>query len=157
MQQDNLDNFIIENGEKINESIRILSDTEVDKKLDDNFHPLYGDDTPIPGKNVVNKINGIESINKETALDSLIAKSALIKAKNEAQIEKKKLTKKTREEKKKQFIESMMYQQEEEYYQKHHYVMDGKTKRSVRKRIERDFDKGRYDRYLIDNHKSLNG
>lgn len=157
MQQDSLDNFIIENGETVNESMRILSDREIDMKLDDSFHPLYGDDTPIPGKNVVNKINGIDSINKDSALDSLIAKSALIKAKNEAQDEKKKLTKKTREAKKKQFVESMMYQQEEEYYQRHHYVMDGKTKRGVRKRIERDFDKGRYDKYLVDNHKSLNG
>ena len=157
MQQDNLDKFIMENGEDVNESMRILSDAEVNTKFDDNFHPLYGDDTPIPGGNVIHKINGIESINKESALDSLIAKSAIIKAKNEAQEEKKKLTKKDRESKKKQFVDSMMYQQEEDYYQKHHYVMDGKTKRGVRKRIERDFDKGRYHRFLTDNHKSLNG
>ena len=40
----------------------------------------------------------------------------------------------------------MLYQQGELYYQQHHYIMDGRTKRKIRKRIERDYDKGRFNK-----------
>lgn len=154
MQQDNLDNFIMENGSELKDNIQIV-DTE--PTTNNEFHLAYDTDKPVPGNVVADKINGIENINKQTALDSLIIKSALIKAENEAKKSKGKLSKKERESKKKQFVDSLMYQQEEDYYQKHHYMMDGKTKRGVRKRIERNFDKGRYDKYLLENRKSLNG
>ena len=48
-------------------------------------------------------------------------------------------------------MESMMYQQGEAYYQKHHYIMDGKSKRKLRKRLEREFNKGKYDKFLLSN------
>lgn len=157
MQNDNLDDFIMQNGNEISSDMKILDNKEVDMKFDDKFTLSYGNDTPIPGENTINKINGLEDINEKTALDSLIIKSALIKAKKENEEKQtKKLTKKDREPLKKQFIDSMMYQQEEDYYQKHHYMMDGKTKRGTRKRLERLFDKGRYDKYLLQNRKSLN-
>ena len=48
----------------------------------------------------------------------------------------------------------MMYQQEEAYFTQNHYIMDGKTKRRVRKMIERNYDKGRYG--SLYSRKSLN-
>ena len=44
----------------------------------------------------------------------------------------------------KEFVDYMMYQQEEAYFTQNHYIMDGRTKRRVRKMIERNYDKGRY-------------
>lgn len=160
MQNSKLDEFIMENGTELKNDIQVLSKEETDKKFENNFQILYDNDKPIPGNNVTNKISGLEDINEQTALDSLIIKSAMIKAEKEKAEEdrqRKKLTKKDRESMKKQFVDSLMYQQEEDYYQKHHYVMDGKTKRGTRKRLERLFDKGRYDKYLIQDRKSLNG
>lgn len=160
MQDSNLDEFIMENGTELKNDIQVLSKEETDKKFENNFQILYDNDKPIPGNNVTNKISGLEDINEQTALDSLIIKSAMIKAEKEKAEEdrqRKKLTKKDREAVKKQFVDSLMYQQEEDYYQKHHYVMDGKTKRGTRKRIERDFDKGRYDKFLMQDRKTLNG
>ena len=144
MQDSNLDEFIMENGTELKNDIQVLSKEETDKKFENNFQIL----------------SGLEDINEQTALDSLIIKSAMIKAEKEKAEEdrqRKKLTKKDREAVKKQFVDSLMYQQEEDYYQKHHYVMDGKTKRGTRKRIERDFDKGRYDKFLMQDRKTLNG
>ena len=159
MQDTKLDEFIMENGKELDQDIQVLSKEETDKKFDDNFQILYDKDTPIPGGNVIHKISGLETINEQTALDSLIIKSAMIKAEKEKkeELQRNKLTKKDRDAVKKQFVDSLMYQQEEDYYQKHHYIMDGKTKRGTRKRIERDFDKGRYDRFLMQDRKSLNG
>lgn len=103
----------------------------------------YDSNTPIPGEDVDYKINEqLNAINEKTALDSLINAAAIAKANNE----KQQLTPTQKAEMKKQFVESMMYQQGELYYQQHHYIMDGRTKRAVRKRIERDYDKGRFNK-----------
>ena len=76
-------------------------------------------------------------------MNTLITHAAIAKAKSESDIREKA---KQKYEQRKQFIESMMYQQGELYYQQHHYMMDGKTKRRVRKAIERAYDKGKYNK-----------
>ena len=51
----------------------------------------------------------------------------------------------------------LLQQQEETYFNKYGFIMDGKTKRYTRKSIEKNFNKGKYDKYLTNNHTSLNG
>ena len=111
-----LDTFVKENGQQITEdSIKTISKEVIEKKIN-NF--IYEDsDTPIPGQSIDNKLTDqLDNMNETTALDSLITKAALVKAKNESK--RKKLTMKERNQYKKQFIESMMYQHGEAYYQK---------------------------------------
>ena len=76
-------------------------------------------------------------------MNTLITQAAIAKAKSESDIREKT---KQKHEQRTQFIESMMYQQGELYYQQHHYMMDGKTKRRVRRAIERAYDKGKYNK-----------
>lgn len=152
-----LDNFIVENGTEVN-NIQMIDKEKVADRLNNTIKLAYGDSGPIPGESINNKLdNALSDINKESALDSLIVKSAMVKAEKEALAKPKKLTKAEREKHRERFIESLMYQQGEEYFQKHHYIMDGRTKRRVRKKIENDFNKGRYDKYLIPGHSNLNG
>ena len=77
MQDNNLDQFIMENGSELKNDMQVLSKEETDKKFENSFQILYDNDKPIPGNNVTNKISGLEDINEQTALDSLIIKSAL--------------------------------------------------------------------------------
>lgn len=153
-----LDNFIVENGTEVKD-IEMIDKEKVEEKLNTKIKLAYGDSGPIPGESINNKLdNALNDINKDSALDSLIIKSAMVKAEKEKEAAKpKKLTKAEREKHRERFIESLMYQQGEEYFQKHHYIMDGRTKRRVRKKIENDFNKGRYDKYLIPGHSNLNG
>ena len=155
-----LDTFVKENGQQITEdSIKTISKEVIEKKVN-NF--IYEDsDTPIPGQSIDNKLtNQLDNMNENIALDSLITKAAMTKAKNEANNEMKtnKLSAKERMQYKKNFIESMMYQQGESYYQKHKCMMDGKTKRNTRRHLEKEFDKGKFDKYIIQNlyHYNLN-
>lgn len=118
--------------------------TEINEEMERTATFAYDNgNTPIPGEDVDYKIKEqLNSINENTALDSLVTAAAIAKAQNE----KPKLTPTQKAEQRKQFIDAMMYQQGELYYQQHHYIMDGKTKRAVRKRIERDYDKGRFNK-----------
>lgn len=146
-----LDNYVINNGTEFNENdVKFVSKDKIKDMVNNQF--AYDDNSPIPGDNIDDKINNaVSSINKETALDSLITKAAIIKAKKEAESEKT-VSKEEKAAAKKQFIDAMMYQQGELYYQQHHYIMDGRTKRATRKRLERDYDKGRFKKYT-----NLNG
>jgi len=161
MENTSLDNFIMENGKEVTENnMQLLDKEQVEKKLNTPIKLAYDNDTPIPGENINNKLDmSLSGINEATALDSLITKSAIIKAEKEKEqiVKTKKLTKAEREKYRKEFIDSLMYQQGENYYQANHYIMDGRTKRRVRKKIENDFDKGRYDKFLIPGHTNLNG
>ena len=88
-----------------------------------------------------------KNITKESAINSMLAQSAIYKAQKEAaeqQNQPKKLTKEEREARKKQVVDYLMYQQEEAYFVQHHYIMDGRTKRRVRAMISRNYDKGKY-------------
>lgn len=118
--------------------------TEINEEMERTASFAYDNgNTPIPGEDVDYKIKEqLNSINENTALNSLVTAAAIAKAQNE----KPKLTPTQKAEQRKQFIDAMMYQQGELYYQQHHYIMDGKTKRAVRKRIERDYDKGRFNK-----------
>lgn len=118
--------------------------TEINEEMERTASFAYDNgNTPIPGEDVDYKIKEqLNSINENTALDSLVTAAAIAKAQNEKPL----LTPAQKAEKRKQFIDAMMYQQGELYYQQHHYIMDGKTKRAVRKRIERDYDKGRFNK-----------
>ena len=113
-----------------------------------NSHP-YGESGPMPGDRIgVEKyMDEAKNITKESAINSMLAQSAIYKAQREAaeqQNQPKKLTKEEREARKKQVVDYLMYQQEEAYFLQHHYIMDGKTKRRVRAMISRNYDKGKY-------------
>ena len=151
-----LDSLMIKEGEEINENdIKTVNKQDVEKQINNPF--AYDSNTPIPGEDIDDKISEqINNIDKNTALDSLITKAAIIKAKNESTNENKKLSKEELEKVKKNFCEQLFYQQQEDYYTKYHSMMDGKTKRRVRKTIERNFDKGRYNKFLYNTGKSLN-
>lgn len=153
--ENNLDDFIQKNGVEVtNEQLdNIMVTDKRDAEIREDVKPDYAYDIydePIPGQDVIaDRINSqINNINENTAMNSLIIQSAMIKAKNENDETVKSIKKEmSAEEKaaaKKQFVESMLYQQGELYYQQHHHIMDGKTKKGVRKRIERDYDKGRF-------------
>jgi hypothetical protein len=146
-----LDSFVQENGEKLTEELKIIPKEQIQEKLDKSF--IYEDsETPIPGEQISNKIdNNINAITKESALDSLITKAAIAKAKKESEQVKRHLTPKERNQVKDQFIESMMYQEGEAFYQKYHHIMDGQTKRRTKARILSNFNKGRYDKYILKN------
>ena len=143
----NLEQLINRTGEVISvEELKnaMIRKDEINEEMMKNTAFAYDNgNTPIPGENVDYKIKEqLDSINENTAMDSLITAAAIAKAQNE----KPSLTPTQKVEKRKQFIESMMYQQGEFYYQQHHYIMDGKTRRALRKRIERDYDKGRFNK-----------
>ena len=153
----NIDEFVQENGEELKEELNIIPKEKIQDKLDRSF--IYEDEeTPIPGENISDKIdNTLNSINENSALDSLITKAAIVKAEKEKEKVKRRLTPKERAQVKDNFIESMMYQEGEAYYQKYHHIMDGTTKRRTKAKILSNFNKGRYDRYILANSQnSLN-
>ena len=147
----NLDSFVQENGEEINETLNIISKEEIQNKLNNKF--IYEDtETPIPGEQISDKIdNTLNNINEANALDSLITKAAIVKAENEKKKTKKHLTPQERNEVRDQFVDSMLYQEGEAYYQRHHHMMDGKTKRKTKRMIITAFNKGKYDKFILNN------
>ncbi len=140
------DSYIAEHGTAItNETLKkmLVPKKNIQNKIDNTF--AY-EDTPtvIPGKPIDDTIDKeIESLNEDTGMNSLITQAAMMKAQDET--EKRELMKQKLEQRK-NFIDSMMYQQGELYYQQYHYFMDGKTKRRVRKAVERAYDKGKYNK-----------
>lgn len=148
----NLDSFVKENGEEVKEELNIIPKEQIQDKLDKSF--IYEDtETPMPGEKISDKIdNQLDSITKESALESLITKAAIAKAEKENV--KRKLTPKERAQVRDQFIESMMYQEGEAFYQKYHHIMDGTTKRRTKAKILSNFNKGRYDKYILNNSNS---
>lgn len=141
-----LNNYITENGSVIdNETLNkmLLSKDKVQDRIERSY--AYDDgNTVIPGTPIDNNLDKqVETLNEESGMNTLITQAAIAKAKSESDIREKT---KQKHEQRKQFIESMMYQQGELYYQQHHYMMDGKTKRRVRKAIERAYDKGKYNK-----------
>ena len=119
------DSYITEHGTAISDLTlkkMLVSKKDIQDKIDNTF--AY-EDTP------------------DTGMNSLITQAAMMKAKDETD---KREALKQKAEQRKNFIESMMYQQGELYYQQHHYFMDGKTKRRVRKAVERAYDKGKYNK-----------
>ena len=147
----NLDSFVQENGEEINETLNIISKEEIQNKLNNKF--IYEDtETPIPGEQISDKIdNTLNNINEANALDSLITKAAIVKAENEKKKTKKHLTPQERNEVRDQFVDSMLYQEGEAYYQRYHHMMDGKTKRKTKRMIITAFNKGKYDKFILNN------
>lgn len=143
----NLEQFIQKSGDVLSSNElkeAVLKKEEISKLMENETSFAYDTaNTPIPGEEVDYKITEqLDAINKDSALNSLITAAAIAKAQNE----KSKLTPAQKAEQRKQFVEAMLYQQGELYYQQHHYIMDGRTKRKIRKRIERDYDKGRFNK-----------
>lgn len=108
----------------------------------------YDTTSPIPGENT-DIVTDIDNITEETALDSLVVKSAMAKARSEKQ---NTVTKEQIKAAKKQIVDMIMYNEGEAFYQKYHHVMDGATKRKTRRIIERNFDKGKYNHFFTTNN-----
>lgn len=143
----NLDDLVAKKGTPIDvNSIKYIDKKVIEETINNTF--AYDDsNTIIPGKDVEYKINEqINSLNEQTGLDSIITQAALLKAKKEKE-EHDKLNQNNIANQlgdKKHFVEQMLYQQGELYYQLHHYIMDGRTKRITRKRIEKAYDKKKF-------------
>ena len=148
MKNDLYDSLATECGEAVNETVKTVTGNEVMqelKKVDKTVNSYaYGSSGPIPGDTIESYLDDVANVNKEDAISNLVAQSALLKAKSETEQNKSVLTKEEKARQKKQFVDYMMYQQEEAYFTQNHYIMDGKTKRRIRKMIERNYDKGRY-------------
>lgn len=103
----------------------------------------YDTNSPIPGETVDydDKITKGE-IDETTALDDLITKSAIAKAANENKVIN---SIKEQQRIKAQIIDAIFYNEEQAFYQKHRHMMDGKTKRRVKRIIEKNYNAGKYD------------
>lgn len=133
----NWEAFLEANGEDASNFISNLTQN-TDAKVKQTFG--YNNNVPIPGEKV--DFNNALNIDENTALDNLITKSAIYKAKAEkTAAEKKQEEMRIR----KQIIDMMVYNEDEAYYQKYHHIMDGKTKRRVKRLIEKNYDAGKYN------------
>ena len=102
-----------------------------------------GTDGPVPGENITDRLDALRNVDSEGAAERLIMQNALNKAKNEnAHV----LTPEEKKLKRQQTVQQILIQAEEAYYIEHHYIMDGKTRRRTRSMIERNYDKGVYNR-----------
>lgn len=108
----------------------------------------YEDDTTIlPDSEYVNRqldetLN--KEISKEDAVENMLYKTAVLKARNESEDMKELLSKEEYEQQKKEIVNYLLYQQEQAYYSEYKFMMDGKTKRKIRKKLEREYDAGKY-------------
>lgn len=83
-------------------------------------------------------------ITKQEAVDNMLLKTAIMKVQTEKDEISKLVDKEEAERVKKDIVEQLLYQQEQAFYVERKHMMDGKTKRRIRKMIERDYDKGKY-------------
>lgn len=108
----------------------------------------YNDNTPIPGQET-EIVTDIDSINENTALESLVIKSAMAKAYKEKE-DRESAAEKARI--RKQVIDQLVYNDGEAFYTKYHHMMDGKTKRRIRRIHEKNYDAGKYNYLLTTNN-----
>lgn len=158
MKEDLYDSLATECGEVVKETVKTVTGDGVTQELK-NANKVantyaYGSSGPVPGDTIDTYLDDVANVKREDAINNLVAQSALLKAKAENEQNKFVLSKEEKARRKKEFVEYMMYQQEEAYFTQNHYVMDGKTKRRVRKMIEKNYDKGKYG--SLDSRKSLN-
>lgn len=95
----------------------------------------------------------MKPVSKKEAIDNLLYQTALMKTQAEQDEINELVSKEEAQRLKKDIVEQLLYQQEQSYYGQYKHMMDGKTKRRVRKMIERDYDKGKYK----PNQNKLNG
>lgn len=139
MEANSLDELIEKDGIEVTE-----------KNYTENTNRFAYDTTsPIPGQNT-DIVTDVDDINENTALDSLVIKSAMAKAR--AEKKDNTITKEQMLAAKKQIVDMLMYNEGEAFYQKYHYMMDGKTKRKTRRIIEKNFDKGKYNHFFTTNN-----
>ena len=133
-----LDDLMLKEGTEIND-IKIVPKEKVEKEL----NLSYNTNNPLPGENIDKKMDSVlDGINKETALNDLIHKATMSKMEK---FNKKNLSKEEKQQAKKQFIDSLLYHQGEAFYEKYHYMMDSQTKRRYKRKIERDYDLGKFN------------
>lgn len=139
MEANSLDELIEKEGVEVTE-----------KNYRENTNRFAYDTTsPIPGQNT-DIVTDIDNITEDTALDALVVKSAMAKAR--AEKKENTITPAQMRAAKKQIVDMLMYNEGEAYYQKYHYIMDGKTKRKVRRMLEKNFDKGKYNHFFTTNN-----
>jgi hypothetical protein len=128
----------------------VLEGEQRDKYVDESLTGItekpslaYSEGVPLPGADLTDMFNRVATVDESNAIDGVIAQNALKKVREEAEQERRQ----NAEERKRQReadIASIMYSAEEQYFLEHKHVMDGRTKRRTKKRIEHDYDKGRY-------------
>ena len=143
-------------GEVVKENeIKTTEGDEVVEKINKSMNEFaYGGAELAPGESLDGFFSEMTSVDEDKAVNKMLSEAAILKMKKEQEAEKRVLTKEQRMAQKKEVCEYLMYQQEEAYFKQNHFIMDGKTKRRVRKMIERNYDKGRYGSA---NGSSLNG
>lgn len=145
MENSVLDKLVQEKGRVITDA-ELKNITVSDKRMEEitnnvNKSFAYDDNMPIPGETVEFDTN--DNITKESALNSLYKSATALNAMKKLEAEKAKDKEKAAVTKK-QFVDAMLYQQGEMYYEQHHFMMDGATKRRIRKRIEKEYDEGKF-------------
>ena len=143
-------------GEVVKENeIKTTEGDEVLEKINKRMNEFaYGGAELAPGESLDGFFSEMTSVDEDKAVNKMLSEAATLKMKKEQEAENRVLTKEQMMGQKKQVCDYLMYQQEQAYFTQNHYVMDGKTKRRVRKMIERNYDKGRYG---LTNGSSLNG
>jgi len=151
-------------GEVVNETdVRFINKEVGEMKIDElitkgaNESVSFAYSSPYdlePGKPIGDKIDFKASSSKEEGLEFLVEKTAKLKALRERdELNKRKKEQNSREEyeaRKKEYIERMMYLQGEAFFTEHHYLMDGKTRRRLKRSLERQYDKGKFKSSGVD-------
>lgn len=144
-------------GEVITEDTEVIEVTDK-KKISDAINRqenkfAYDDrNIPMPGQEMDDKLfRDLTNSDKDTGVKRLLAEAAILKAESEREAEKEQSAKKfvPSKEQKEELIKQILYDQERMYFEKYKYMMSGKQRRTLRKKIEKNFDKGRYNKFLI--------
>lgn len=133
------EDFVTKEGEELSEFVN----ESLEKVREVPKLAYGGTDGPVPGENITDRLDALRNVNSEGAAERLVMQTALVKAKNEnAPV----LTPEEKRLKRQQTVQQILIEAEEAYYVEHHYVMDGRTRRRTRAMIERNYDKGVYNR-----------
>ena len=157
INKDLLDSLAKDLGEVVKEEEKgyvVLEGEARDKYVDESLSAMtekptlaYNEGVPLPGADLSDMFNRVATVDESNAIDGVIAQNAMKKVREEAERERKE----TAEEKRRRReadIASILYNAEEAYFLEHKHIMDSRTKRRTKKIIERDYDKGRYNRRI---------
>ena len=106
-------------------------------------------DLPIPGEEQVYD-KTLYNSNSAQGVKELINMTATLKAEKEKKTEdEKKKFAQRKAQMKPELVSQIMYQEEQAYFEKNKHMLSGSDRRRLRRIIEKNYDKGRYNKYII--------
>lgn len=150
-----LNSLVQENGEPVveEEMIVVEDKDKIKSAVNKTRNKLAYDDRdiPLPGQEMnIDMFRNLTNSDKETGIKRLITEAALLKAEEEQAEEARRAKARNIAEQRADILKTIMYQQEQEYFKKNKCMMSGQQKRKLKRIIERNFEKGMYDKYIID-------